>query len=162
MRTGVTQKRDYYEVLGVAKGAGPDDIKRAFRQSALKYHPDRNPGPESEAKFKEASEAYEVLSDPEKRNRYDRFGHAGLNGASMHDFGGMHAEAIFSVFGDILGDMFGGGFSHGRGRGRADQGVDIQTVIEVDLKEVATGVEKTLRFERADFCAACAGKGAEP
>lgn len=158
MRTGVAQKRDYYEVLGVAKNATPEEIKRAYRQAAMKYHPDRNKDDGAEAKFKECSEAYEVLGDAEKRNRYDRFGHAGLNGASMHDFSGMHADDIFSVFGDILGDMFGGG----RGRGRPDAGIDIQAAIEVDLHEVASGVEKTLTFERADFCNACAGKGAEP
>ncbi len=154
----VTQKRDYYEVLGLNRSAGPEEIKRAYRQAALKYHPDRNKEASSEAKFKEAAEAYEVLSDPEKRQRYDRFGHHGLDGVSMHDFSGMGAEDIFSVFSDLFGDMFGGGF----GRSRASRGVDVQTVIEIDLKEVLTGVEKTLRFERQDFCQRCGGQGAEP
>jgi molecular chaperone DnaJ len=155
----VATKRDYYEVLGLSRNAGPDDIKKAYRQAALKFHPDRNKAPDAERHFKEAAEAYEVLSDPERRQRYDQYGHAGLDGARMHDFSGMGIDDIFSVFGDLFGDMFGGG---GRGRGRAERGVDIQTVIEVELKEVATGVEKTLRFERADFCDRCAGQGGEP
>ena len=157
----VHSKRDYYEVLGVERNAAPDQIKRAFRQAALKYHPDRNKEAGAENKFKEVSEAYEVLSDPEKRNRYDRYGHRGLDGVGMHDFSGMAVDDIFSVFGDIFGDMFGG-FGGARRGARGDRGIDIQAVIEVDLKEVATGVEKSLRFERADFCPACAGKGAEP
>lgn len=158
----VQSKRDYYEVLGLERNAGPDEIKKAFRQAAMKYHPDRNKEPDAEEKFKEASEAYEVLSDPEKRNRYDRFGHQGLNGVGMYDFSSMGAEDIFSVFGDLFGDMFGGGFGGGRGRTRTERGIDIQAVIDVTLREVATGVEKTLRFQRADFCQVCAGKGAEP
>lgn len=156
----MANKRDYYEVLGVQRNAGPDDIKRAYRKLALKYHPDRNKERGAEERFKEASEAYEVLSDAEKRNRYDRYGHQGLNGVGIHDFQGMGVEDIFSIFGDIFGGAFGGGRS--RGRRQRDHGVDIQTVIEVNLAEVATGVEKTLRFERLDFCETCAGKGAEP
>jgi molecular chaperone DnaJ len=155
----VQSKRDYYEVLGVQRNAAPDEIKRAFRQAALKYHPDRNKEADAEEKFKEVSEAYEVLSDPEKRNRYDRYGHEGLTGVGMHDFSGMAVDDIFSVFSDIFGDVFGGGR---RPRTRSERGIDIQTVIEVDLKEVATGVEKSLRFQRADFCDVCGGKGAEP
>lgn len=150
-------KRDYYEVLGVSRNASPDEIKRAFRQAALKYHPDRNKSPEAEALFKEASEAYEVLSDAEKRSRYDRYGHAGLNGVGIHDFARMRAEDIFGIFGDLLGDVFGP-----RMRARGDRGVDIQAVVEVDLREVATGVEKTLRFERLDYCERCGGRGSEP
>ncbi len=158
----MANKRDYYEVLGLSRTAGPDEIKRAYRQAALKFHPDRNKSADAEQKFKEAAEAYEVLADPEKRQRYDHYGHAGLEGARMHDFTGMGIDDIFSVFGDLFGDMFGGGMGRGRGRGRVERGVDIQTVVEVDLKEVATGVEKTLRFERADFCDRCGGQGAEP
>lgn len=150
-------KRDYYEVLNIARGVAPDEIKRAYRQAAMKYHPDRNKAPDAEERFKEAAEAYEVLSDPAKRNRYDQYGHQGLNGVGMHDFGGMAADDIFSIFGDLFGDAFGM-----RGRSRADHGTDIQTLIEVDLNEIATGVEKTLRLERADFCTTCGGKGAEP
>lgn len=157
MSTRVAQKRDYYEVLGVERGAAADDIKRAFRQAALKYHPDRNREPGAEVKFKEASEAYEVLSDPEKRQRYDRFGHAGLNGAGVHDFSGMPVDDIFSMFGELFGDMLGG-----RGRRGGQQGVDIQAMIEIDLGEVATGVEKQIRYERNETCEACSGSGAAP
>ncbi len=155
----VTQKRDYYEVLGVARTASPEEIKKAYRQAALKYHPDRNKEPGAEQRFKEAAEAYEVLSDPEKRRRYDQYGHAGLNGAGLHDFSSMAAEDIASIFGDLFADFFGGGFGRGGG---AERGVDIQTVIEIDLKDVLTGVEKTLRFERVDLCERCNGHGAEP
>lgn len=157
MGSSVAAKRDYYEVLGVERNASPEQIKRAFRQLALQYHPDRNKAPDAEARFKEASEAYEVLSDPETRGRYDRFGHAGVNGAGLHDFAHMQAEDIFSVFGDLFGEVFAG-----RGATRVERGVDIQTVIDVELKEIATGVEKTLRFDRNDFCERCGGRGAEP
>ncbi|HPS84977.1 MAG TPA: DnaJ domain-containing protein, partial [Bacteroidales bacterium] len=104
-------KRDYYEVLGVSKNASAEELKKAYRQMAIKYHPDKNPDDKSaEEKFKEAAEAYEVLSNPEKRQRYDQFGHAGMNGASGYG-GGMSMDDIFSNFGDIFGDFFGGGFS---------------------------------------------------
>lgn len=153
----VASKRDYYEVLGVAREAAPDDIKRAYRQAAMKYHPDRGGGPEMEVKFKEAAEAYEVLSDPEKRGRYDRYGHAGLGGAAMHDFSHMRADDIFSVFGDIFGDFFGGSAG-----GRASRGVDLQTELYITLADVANETEKQIEFNRNDFCDHCAGKGAEP
>jgi len=155
----VATKRDYYEVLGVSRSASPEEIKRAYRQAALKYHPDRNKEPGAEEKFKEAAEAYEVLSDPEKRARYDRYGHAGLSGVGLHDFSGMAVDDIFSVFGDLLGDLFGDAFGR---RARADRGIDIQTVLEIDLEDVLTGVEKSLRFERMDFCERCGGQGCEP
>jgi molecular chaperone DnaJ len=158
----VRKDADYYDILGVTRTASPDEVKRAYRQSALKYHPDRNKETGAEERFKEASEAYEVLSDPEKRQRYDRYGHAGLNGVGMHDFSSMRADDIFSVFGDLFGDLFSGAGGGGGVRTRVDRGVDIQTVIEVDLAEVATGVEKTLRFERQDFCDRCHGGGSEP
>lgn len=158
----MTDKRDYYEVLGVGRNAAPNEIKQAYRQAALKYHPDRNKEASAEERFKEAAEAYEVLSDPEKRQRYDRFGHAGLDGVGIHDFGGMGVDDIFSIFSDLFGgDVFSGAFG-GRARSRADRGIDIQTVIEIDLKDVLTGVKKTLRFERLDFCDRCGGQGAEP
>lgn len=150
-------KRDYYEVLAVAKSASPDEIKRAYRQAAMKFHPDRNKENGAEAKFKEASEAYEVLSDGEKRKRYDRHGHAGLQGAALHDFSGMGVDDIFSIFGDLFGDALGG-----RGRARRDQGVDIQTVVEIELADVARGIEKKLEFERTDLCETCSGRGGEP
>ncbi len=157
----MSSKRDYYEVLGVNRSAAPDEIKRAYRQAALKYHPDRNKDEGAEERFKEAAEAYEVLADPEKRNRYDRYGHQGLNGVGMHDFSGMGVEDIFSVFSDLFGGDIFGGMGRG-GRRRSDRGIDIQTVIEIDLKGVLTGVEKTLRFERNDFCERCGGQGNEP
>lgn len=154
----MTAKRDYYEVLGVSREASGDEIKRAFRKLAMQYHPDRNKEDGAETKFKEASEAYEVLSDPEKRARYDRFGPEGLSGVNMRDYAHMNAEDIFSVFEDLLGGAFGG-----RRRGpRGDQGIDIETVVDIDLRDVATGVEKTLKFERADYCERCSGRGAEP
>ena len=153
----VAQKRDYYEVLAVSRDAGADEVKKAYRQAALKYHPDRNPDdPEAESKFKEAAEAYEVLSDPEKRHRYDRYGHQGLAGASLHDFSGMGVEDIFSMFNDIFGgSIFGGGR---RGRG----GVDLQMQVSLTLEEVDAGVEKTVEFDRHDFCGRCHGSGGEP
>ena len=145
-------KRDYYEILGVARTASAEDVKRAYRQMALKNHPDRNPGDaEAERRFKEAAEAYEVLSDPEKRARYDRYGHAGLNGAGMHDF--RSAEDILSAFGDI----FGGFFSQRRGP-RA--GLDIQMRLEIDLLEAARGATKTIEFRRQEICSECRGTGA--
>ncbi|MBK9121006.1 MAG: molecular chaperone DnaJ [Phycisphaerales bacterium] len=154
-------KRDYYEILGISRTATPDEIKKAYRQAALKYHPDRNREPGAEERFKEAAEAYEVLADETKRERYDRYGHAGLQGVGMHDFQGMAVDDIFSIFSDLFGGGGGGGFG-GFGRGTVDRGVDIRTVIEIGLPEVLTGVEKTLRFERADHCERCQGDGCEP
>src|SRR5690242_4793008 len=119
-------QRDYYEILSVERSADGDTIKRSYRKLALKYHPDRNPGDaESEAKFKECAEAYEVLSDPEKRSRYDRFGHEGLRGTSGHDFRHMDPSDIFSMFEDIFGDMMGGG-RRGRSQ-RGQRGYDLET-----------------------------------
>ncbi|RIK68560.1 MAG: molecular chaperone DnaJ [Planctomycetota bacterium] len=154
----VATKRDYYEVLGVSRDASPEDIKRAYRQAAMKYHPDRGGGPDNEALFKEAAEAYEVLSDTEKRNRYDRYGHSGLNGAGVHDFSHMRPDDIFSIFGDIFGDIFGGG---GRG-GRDARGIDLQTELYISLVDAARDTEKQIEFTRNDYCDHCAGKGAEP
>lgn len=152
----VSEKRDYYEVLNVAKQSSADDIKRAYRQAALKYHPDRNKDdPAAEGKFKEAAEAYEVLSDAPKRQQYDRHGHRGLSGAGMHDFSHMGIDDIFSMFNDI----FGGAGASRRGHAR---GVDLQTEVELTVEEVATGVERTIEFERSDFCSECGGSGAAP
>lgn len=152
----VAEKRDYYEVLGVSREAGVDEIKKAYRQAALKYHPDRNQNdPEAETRFKEAAEAYEVLSDPQRRQRYDRHGHEGVRGAGVHDFSGMNVQDIFSMFDDIFG---GGVFGGRRGRG----GVDLEMAVELTLEQVAAGVEKTIEFERQDFCDACSGSGSEP
>jgi molecular chaperone DnaJ len=155
-----TVQRDYYEVLSVDRNADGDTIKRAYRKLAMKYHPDRNPGDaEAEAKFKEAAQAYEVLSDPEKRQRYDRFGHEGLRGTSGHDFSRMDPSDIFSMFGfgDVFEQMFGGGR-----RGGASRGYDLETQVELTLEEVATGTEKTIEFTRQDLCTTCSGSGAKP
>jgi len=152
----VAEKRDYYEVLGVSHDAGPDEIKKAYRQAALKYHPDRNrDDPAAEAKFKEAAEAYEVLSDAQKRRRYDQYGHSGLQGTPIHDFSGMGAEDIFSMFEDIFGgSFFGGRHRHG--------GIDLEMEISVTLEEVDRGGEKVVEFDRRDMCQRCGGSGGEP
>jgi len=157
-----TTKRDYYEVLGVERNSSPDDIKRSYRRLAMKYHPDRNPNDKkAEQQFKECAEAYEVLSDPEKRQRYDRFGHEGLQGAGIHDFSRMGFDDIFSMFEDILGgSIFGAG--HGRSRHRASRGFDIETQITITLKDVLAGVEKGIEFKRRDHCDHCGGGGSEP
>jgi len=155
-------KRDYYEVLGVGKSASADEIKRAYRRMAMKYHPDKNPNDKgAEAKFKECAEAYEVLSDPEKRQRYDQLGHEGLRGAGMHDFSRMNVEDIFSMFG--LDDLFGGIFGSrskrtGRRAGPA-RGYDLETTVELTLNDVLTGTEKTIEFGRQDLCPECDGNG---
>ncbi len=147
-------KRDYYEVLGVSRDAGPEEIKKAYRRRAHKYHPDRNANdPEAESRFKEAAEAYEVLSEPTKRQRYDQFGHAGLSGAGLHDFSHMGVDDIFSMFTDIFG-----GFGGRRRRG----GADLRAEITITLSEVTTGVERPLEFTRQDFCDTCGGNGAAP
>ncbi len=137
-------KRDYYEVLGIAKTASDDEIKKAYRKLAMKYHPDRNPdNAEAEEKFKECAEAYEVLSDSEKRSMYDRMGHnafeGGMGGGGFG--GGFSAEDIFSQFGDIFGGAFGGG---GRGQQRARRGSDLRYVMELTLEEAVKGVKKPL------------------
>ncbi len=152
-------KRDYYEVLGVKRDASADDIKRSYRRLAMKYHPDKNPGDkEAEQKFKECAEAYEVLSDTAKRQRYDQYGHDGLRGAGMHDFNHMGMDDIFSMFDDI----FGGRRRSGGTRRGVSRGYDIETQIEIKLKDVLTGVEKEIEFERRDICGHCSGSGSEP
>lgn len=157
-------QRDYYEVLGLGREASGDDVKRAYRKLAMKYHPDRNPGDaDAEAKFKEAAEAYEVLSSAEKRQRYNKFGHAGLKGQAGHDFSHMDAGDIFSMFEDIFGggDPFGGSRRR-RGRQGPQRGYDLQTQAEVTLEEVAEGVEREIEFTRQDLCESCKGSGAAP
>lgn len=158
----MARKRDYYEVLGVAKTAGADEIKRAYRKLALKFHPDGYKGDKAEAetKFKELAEAYEVLSDPMKRQQYDRFGHEGLRGAGIHDYSNMGFGDIFSMFEDIFGGAGIGGA--GTRRAAADRGYDLETEVELSLEQVATGVDHTLEFERMDLCDACSGSGARP
>ena len=149
-------KRDYYDVLGVGRNTAPDQIKKAYRRLAHKYHPDRNKDdPDAEPKFKQAAEAYEVLSDPAKRQRYDQFGHAGLSGAGVHDFSHMGVDDIFSMFDDILAGAFGG-------RRRSRRGADLQTEVELTLAEVLTGAERSIEFSRQDFCETCGGTGCAP
>ena len=155
-------KRDYYEVLGVGKGASPDEIKRAYRRMAMKYHPDKNPNDkDAEAKFKECAEAYEVLSDPEKRKNYDQFGHEGLRGTGMHDFSRMNVEDIFSMFGfdDLFGGIFGTRGRRGERRAGPTRGYDLETTVELTLNDIATGAEKTIEFARQDICPECDGNG---
>jgi molecular chaperone DnaJ len=151
--------RDYYEILGVEKTASNGDISTAYRRLAIKYHPDRNPGDEEAiARFKEAAEAFEVLNDADKRSRYDRFGHAGLNnGRGAHHFDDV--EDIFSAFGDLFGDLFGGG-GRGGGRNRVQKGRDVRCDVTLTLKEAANGVTKTVEFQRHDHCGKCKGTGA--
>jgi molecular chaperone DnaJ len=151
-----SSKRDYYEVLGVDRQANDEDVKRAYRRLAMQYHPDRNVGdPEAEVKFKEASEAYEVLRDPEKRRRYDRYGHAGLDGMNMPHFN--DAQSVFDLFGDIFGDIFGQ-----RARRGPPPGRDLQAVIEIDLVEAARGTTKTINLSREEICPDCTGSGSRP
>ena len=158
-----TTKYDYYEVLGVQRNCGAEDVKRAYRRMALKYHPDRNPdNNDTEQKFKECAEAYEVLSDPQKRQRYDQFGHEGLRGVGMHDFSRMGFDDIFSMFDDIFGGVFGGRSQARPGARRASRGYDIETQLELTLKEVLNGAGKGLEFNRRDYCENCSGKGTEP
>ncbi len=153
-----TTKRDYYEVLGVKRDASADEIKKAYRQLALKNHPDKNPGDaEAEKRFKEAAEAYEVLSDRDKRQRYDRYGHAGLEGAGVHDF--RNAEDIMSAFGDIFGGgLFGDLFGQRRRGPRAGQ--DLLMKLEIDLQEAARGATKPIDITRQEYCVDCHGSGA--
>src|SRR5262252_904954 len=159
-------KRDYYEILGVAKTASGDEIKRSYRRLAMKYHPDRNDGDgkhEAEIRFKECAEAYEVLSDDQKRARYDQYGHAGVQGA--HDFSHMDVGDIFSMFTDIFGGAFGDAFGGRGGRGgaaRAHRGFDLETQVELTLQEVASGAERTIEFDKQDRCDKCSGTGAKP
>jgi len=162
------QKRDYYEVLGVDKGADDDTLKKAYRQLAKKYHPDMNPGDkEAEAKFKEASEAYAVLSDPDKRRQYDQFGHAAFDGSAGAGggFGGFDFNGgdFGDIFGDIFGDLFGGGRSSSRGRGNGPmKGANLRTSVRISFMEAVTGVEKELELTLKDECTSCHGTGAKP
>src|SRR3954452_298368 len=153
-----TTKRDYYEVLGVRRDAASDEIKKAYRQLALKNHPDKNPGDaEAEKRFKEGAEAYEVLSDQAKRQRYDRYGHAGLEGAGVHDF--RNAEDIMSAFGDIFGGgLFGDLFGQRRRGPRPGQ--DLLYKLEIELVEAARGATKAIDVNRQEFCTECNGSGA--
>ena len=159
----MSEKRDYYVVLGVSKGASDSEIKSAYRKLAKKYHPDMNPGDkEAEAKFKEASEAYAVLSDADKRRQYDQFGHAafdgGAGGAGGFDFGGMD---MGDIFGDIFGDFFGGGRSRGQSNGPM-KGQNIRTSVRITFEEACFGVDKEIDVTLKEECATCHGTGAKP
>ena len=158
--------RDYYEILGVERTVDVEEIKRAYRRLAMKYHPDRNPGnAEAETKFKEAAAAYEVLSDPQKRQVYDQYGHEGLRGRGApagHDFSRMNVEDIFSMFNDIFGAGGGGGGTRNGGRRGPARGYDLETEIEITLDDVAVGCERDVEFTRLDICDTCSGDGAKP
>lgn len=168
----MSQKRDYYEVLGVAKNADEAEIKKAYRKMALKYHPDKNPDDASaEEKFKEAAEAYEILSNAEKRAQYDRFGHAGVGGQGGFGGGGMNMDDIFSQFGDIFGGAFGGGGSFGGSRGgggsRVVRGTNLRVKMKLTLEEIAEGVKKKIKVNKLvnaegvtyKNCTTCNGTG---
>ena len=167
----MAEKRDYYEILEVTKTATVEEIKKAYRKKAIQYHPDKNPGDkEAEEKFKEAAEAYDVLSNPEKRSRYDQFGHAGVSGAAGNGgpFGGFSGESmsmddIFSMFGDIFGGHGGFGGFGGGGRARKPQyrGGDLRLKVRMTLQEIATGVTKKFKVKKKVACPHCHGSGAE-
>lgn len=166
----MAEKRDYYEVLGVERNANADEIKKAYRKAAIKYHPDKNPGDkEAEEKFKEAAEAYDVLSNPDKRARYDQFGHAGMSGnAAGGGFGGFSGggfsmEDIFSQFGDIFGGHFGGfgGGARGGAQHRGNRGSDIRVKVRLTLAEIANGTTKKLKVNKYVACDKCGGTGAK-
>lgn len=162
-------KRDYYEILGISKNASESEIKKAYRKLALKYHPDKNPNDkEAEDKFKEAAEAYEVLSDSNKRSRYDQFGHAGIGGAAGTSGFSMSMDDIFSQFGDIFGDAFGGafggfgGFGGGRQRRRrVNRGSNLRVKVKLSLEEIAKGVEKKIKVNKYVSCNDCNGSGSQ-
>ncbi|MEQ6886571.1 molecular chaperone DnaJ [Salicola sp. Rm-C-2C1-2] len=152
-------KRDYYEILGISQSADDKEIKKAYRKLAMKYHPDRNPDDEdAEARFKEASEAYEVLGDPEKKAAYDQFGHAGVDGSAGGGggFGGGGGASFSDIFGDVFGDIFGGG------RGRGGRGADLRYTLELDLEDAVSGKDVKIEIPSATECSSCKGSGAEP
>ncbi|MBN1822908.1 MAG: molecular chaperone DnaJ [Endomicrobiales bacterium] len=160
-------KRDYYEILGVGRNASADDIKGAYRRLAIKYHPDKNPGDKAaEEKFKEINEAYEIISDPKKRQQYDAFGHAGVGTAPPPPGGGGYGNAgdmgdLGDIFGDMFGDIFGGGRRSSRGGTRSRRGSDLQYELELSLQEAAAGKEIPLEVPRQEPCSACGGSGAK-
>ncbi len=157
-------KRDYYEILEVTKSAGEAEIKKAYRKMAIKYHPDKNPGnSEAEEKFKAAAEAYEILSDQQKRQRYDQYGHAGVSGAAGGGFG-MSMDDIFSNFGDIFGSAFGGfggGFGSSTRRRHVNRGSNLRVKVKLNLEEIAEGVEKKIKVHKYVKCNKCTGTGAK-
>jgi molecular chaperone DnaJ len=156
-------KRDYYEILEVGKDAAAEEIKKAYRKQALKFHPDKNPGDHAaEEKFKEAAEAYEVLSNPEKKQKYDRFGHAGLGNSAGGGYGGfsMNMEDIFSHFGDIFGGFSGFGQSRGGSARRVNRGSNLRIKVKMTLEEISKGVEKKIKVDKYVKCNTCNGSGA--
>ncbi|MFA5664711.1 molecular chaperone DnaJ [Castellaniella sp.] len=154
-------KRDYYEVLGVAKNASDDEIRKAYRKLAMKYHPDRNPdSKEAEDRFKEVKEAYEILSEPEKRGAYDRFGHAGVDPNAAGGMGG--AGGFADAFGDIFGEIFGGGGARRGGGPQVYRGSDLQYNLEITLEQAAAGFDTEIRIPSWDPCETCDGSGAKP
>lgn len=161
----MASKRDFYEILGVPRNASPDEIKKAYRKLALQYHPDRNPNnKEAEDKFKEAAEAYEALSDPAKRQRFDQYGHEGMRGTDFHSY--TDINDIFSNFGDIFGgsifdDVFSGGRQQRR-RATGQAGSDLRVQLKLTLEEIATGVEKKIKIKKSKTCHTCSGSGAKP
>lgn len=168
----MSEKRDYYEVLGVGRDATADEIKKAYRKAAIQFHPDKNPGDKNaEEKFKEAAEAYDVLSNPEKKARYDQFGHAGMGGASGAggfggfggEYGGFTMEDIFSRFGDIFGGGRFGGFGSGSGYGgrSVNRGSDLRVKVRLTLAEIVKGTTKKLKIKKDIACDSCGGKGAK-
>jgi molecular chaperone DnaJ len=168
----MSSKRDFYEILGVSKSANADEIKKAYRKVAMQFHPDRNPGnKEAEEKFKEAAEAYEVLSDADKKSQYDRYGHAGVSGnggrGGFSGGHGMNMDDIFSQFGDVFGeDMFGGLFGGqrrggGGGRARGIRGSNLRVRIKLNYEEIAKGANKTIKVKKHVVCNSCTGSGAK-
>src|SRR5450432_2081741 len=163
-------KRDYYEILGITKSSSADEIKKSYRKVAMQYHPDRNPGDKAaEEKFKESAEAYEVLSDADKRAQYDRYGHAGVNNGRGGFSGSGNMDDIFSQFGDIFGDdlfgsFFGGGRRGGGGSGSRSRGVrgsNLRVKIKLNYEEIAKGVTKNIKVKKYVGCTTCSGSGAK-
>ena len=154
-------KRDYYEILGVSKTASDDEIKKNYRKTAMQCHPDKNPGDKkAEERFKEAAEAYEVLSDKQKREIYDQYGHAGLSSTGFSGFNGF--DDIFTNFGDIFGDVFGFGNARGRGRSAARAGADLRYDLKISFHDAAFGLTTTIDLEKLNTCSKCDGSGAAP
>src|ERR1043166_7278255 len=164
----MASKRDYYEILGVGKNANTEEIKKAYRKVAMQHHPDRNPGDKvAEEKFKEAAEAYEILSDSEKKAQYDRYGHAGVSGNGRgFSGGGMNMDDIFSQFGDIFGDEIFGNFFGGTGRSRTQRsrgirGSNLRVKLKLSFEEIAKGVNKNIKVKKYVQCSSCGGSGAK-
>lgn len=161
LKNNIMAKKDYYEVLGVARNASEAEIKKAYRKLAMKYHPDRNPDKDSATKFQEISEAYEILTDAQKRAAYDQFGHAGIEGQASGGGGGFGGFGGFSAFEDIFGDMFGSSSRGGARQSRAQRGADLSYNLDLSLEEAVHGTEKTIRIPTLVHCKTCDGSGAK-